>query len=180
VIGVRHGTVVTEHLTMTLPYRNGQRHVDPANDVLKVCVVARHGKNRNIGRGFVKGFGLKGVALASSIGHDSHNVCVVGDNDADMAVAVNRLTQMGGGFVAVKGGKPIGEMPLQLAGLMSLEPFESVAKQIHTLRDLVGQLGCALPEPFLQLAFLPLPVIPHLKITDFGMIDVDKFQLIAA
>jgi len=180
VIGVHPGTVVTEHLTMTLPYRNGCREADPTNDVLKVCVIARHGKNRNIGRGFVKGFGLRGAALASSIGHDSHNVCVVGDNDRDMAVAVNRLIRIGGGFVAAKGGETIGELSLPLAGLVSLDPFERVAEQLHELRDLVRQLGCTLPEPFLQLAFLPLPVIPHLKITDLGLVDVDNFQLIAA
>jgi adenine deaminase len=180
VIGVRPGTVVTEHLTLTLPYRQGQREADPSQDVLKVCVVARHGKNRNIGRGFVKGFGMKDVALASSIGHDSHNVCVIGADDADMAAAVNRLIAIGGGFVAVKGGAVIGELPLPLAGLMSIEPFEAVATKLHTLRDLVRDLGCTLPEPFLQLAFLPLPVIPHLKITDFGLVDVDRFELIAA
>ncbi len=179
-IGVSTGTVVTAHLTLTLPYRNGQRHADPAQDVLKVCVVARHGKNRNIGRGFVKGFGLKGAALASSIGHDSHNVCVVGADDADMATAVNRLIQIGGGFVAVRDGAVLGELPLPLAGLVSLDPFEAVAQRLHRLRDLVRDLGCTLPEPFLQLAFLPLPVIPHLKITDFGLVDVDKFELIAA
>ena len=180
VIGVRAGTVVTDHLTMALPYRDGRREADPASDLLKVCVVARHGKNRNIGRGFVKGFGLKDAALASSIGHDSHNVCVVGADDADMAAAVNRLARIGGGFVAVRGGRVLGELPLPLAGLMSLDPFETVAGRLRALRALVRGLGCALPEPFLQLAFLPLPVIPHLKITDFGLVDVDKFQLIAA
>lgn len=180
VIGVSAGTVVTAHLTLTLPYRNGQRLPDPAQDVLKVCVVARHGKNRNIGRGFVKGFGLRDVALASSIGHDSHNVCVVGADDADMAAAVNRLIEIGGGFVAVRQGAVLGELPLPLAGLMSLDPFEVVAQRLHRLRDLVRNLGCTLPEPFLQLAFLPLPVIPHLKITDFGLVDVDRFELIAA
>jgi adenine deaminase len=180
VIGVSAGTVVTAHLTLSLPYRNGLRHPDPAQDVLKVCVVARHGKNRNIGRGFVKGFGLKGAALASSIGHDSHNVCVVGADDADMAAAVNRLITIGGGFVAVRDGAVLGELPLPLAGLVSLDPFEAVAQRLHRLRDLVRDLGCTLPEPFLQLAFLPLPVIPHLKITDFGLVDVDRFELIAA
>ena len=180
VIGVSAGTVVTDHLTLALPYRNGKREADPSQDVLKVCVVARHGKNKNIGRGFVKGFGMKDAALASSIGHDSHNVCVVGANDADMAVAVNRLIQIGGGFVAARNGAVIGELPLALAGLMSLDPFEKVADGLHKLRDIVRSLGCTLPEPFLQLAFLPLPVIPHLKITDFGLVDVDRFQLIAA
>jgi adenine deaminase len=180
VIGVESGTVVTQHLRLSLPYRNGKREADPAQDVLKVCVIARHGKNRNIGRGFVKGFGIKDAALASSIGHDSHNVCVVGVNDADMAAAVNRLIQIGGGFVAVRNGAVIGELPLPLAGLISLKPFEDVAHSLHTLRGIVRDLGCTLPEPFLQLAFLPLPVIPHLKITDFGLVDVDRFQLIAA
>jgi len=180
VIGVTQGTVTTEHLTLALPYKNGERLPDPDQDVLKVCVIARHGKNRNIGRGFVRGFGLRDAALASSVGHDSHNVCVIGSNDRDMAVAVNRLIELGGGFVAVKGGRVIGELALPLAGLMSLEPFETVANKLHGLKMIVAGLGCTLPEPFLQLAFLPLPVIPHLKITDRGLVDVDRFELLAA
>lgn len=180
VIGVEAGSVVTAHLTMTLPYKGGIRLPDPENDVLKVCVVARHGKNRNIGRGFVKGFGLARGALASSVGHDSHNVCVVGQDDAEMAIAVNRLIEIGGGFVAVVGGKVVGELALPMAGLISLKPFEGVRTDLVALRKVVRDLGCPLPEPFLQLAFLPLPVIPHLKITDKGVVDVDRFELIAA
>jgi adenine deaminase len=180
VIGVTAGTVTTQFLTMALPWRGGERLPDPGRDVLKVCVIARHGHNRNIGRGFVSGFGLRGVALASSIGHDSHNVCVVGDNDSDMAVAVNRLIEIGGGFAAAKAGNIIGELPLRVAGLMSLEPFDQVAHRLGALKALMRSLGCPLPEPFLQLAFLPLPVIPHLRITDLGLVDVDKFRLIAA
>lgn len=180
VIGVEAGSVVTAHLTMTLPYKDGIRLPDPENDVLKVCVVARHGKNRNIGRGFVKGFGLARGALASSVGHDSHNVCVVGQDDAEMAIAVNRLIEIGGGFVAVVGGKVVGELALPMAGLISLKPFEGVRTDLVALRKVVRDLGCPLPEPFLQLAFLPLPVIPHLKITDKGVVDVDRFELIAA
>ncbi|MDD3446349.1 MAG: adenine deaminase [Zavarzinia sp.] len=180
VIGIEAGSVVTSHLTMTLPYRNGIRLPDPDNDVLKVCVVARHGKNRNIGRGFVKGFGLARGALASSVGHDSHNVCVVGRDDGDMAVAVNRLREIGGGFVAVVDGKVAGELALPMAGLISLKPFEGVRADLVALRQVIRDLGCPLPEPFLQLAFLPLPVIPHLKITDKGVVDVDRFELIAA
>lgn len=180
VIGVTAGTVTTEHLTMALPWRDGCRLADPDRDILKVCVIARHGGPRNIGRGFVTGFGLRGVALASSIGHDSHNVCVIGDDDGDMAVAVNRLIALGGGFVAVRGGNVLGELRLPVAGLMSLEPFETVARGLAGLKRLVSDLGCPLPEPFLQLAFLPLPVIPHLRITDRGLVDVDRFELIAA
>ncbi|HYE49435.1 MAG TPA: adenine deaminase C-terminal domain-containing protein, partial [Azospirillaceae bacterium] len=111
---------------------------------------------------------------------DSHNLCVVGTNDADMALAVNRLIGLEGGFVAVADGKVLGELPLPLAGLMSLNPFEDVRHGLEDLRAVVRSLGCALPEPFLQLAFLPLPVIPHLKITDQGVVDVDRFELIAA
>ncbi|WP_404383480.1 adenine deaminase [Caenispirillum salinarum] len=180
VIGVGAGKIVTEHLTLDLPYKGGLRHPDVSRDVLKVCVLARHGINRNIGRGFVKGFGLREGALASSVGHDSHNVCVVGASDADMAVAVNRLRELGGGFVAARDGKVLGELALPMAGLMSLKRFEDVREDLVALRDVVRAMGCRLPEPFLQLAFLPLPVIPHLKITDMGLVDVDRFELIAA
>ena len=180
VIGVNPGKIVTERLSADLPYRGGQRHPDPGNDILKICVVARHGINRNIGRGFVKGFGFRDGALASSVGHDSHNVCVVGSDDADMAVAVNRLIALDGGFVAVRGGTVLAELALPLAGLMSLDDFETVESRLIDLRAAVRGMGCTLPEPFLQLAFLPLPVIPHLKITDMGLVDVDRFELIAA
>ncbi|MBN9529521.1 MAG: adenine deaminase [Alphaproteobacteria bacterium] len=180
VIGLKNHQVVTEHLTMSLPYRDGERLVDLDNDVLKVCVLGRHGKNRNIGRGFVKGFGFREGALASSVGHDSHNVCVVGATDADMALAVNRLIELKGGFVAVRNGRVIAELALPVAGLMSDRDFKTVERNLVTLRASVRELGCPLDEPFLQLAFLPLPVIPHLKITDMGLVDVDRFELIAA
>ncbi len=179
VIGIIPGKIVTEHLTLSLPYRHHQREIDLDQDVLKVAVLARHGKNRNIGRGFVKGFGLQSGALASSVGHDSHNVCVVGASNADMAIAVNRLTTLGGGFVAVLNGTVIGEIALPMAGLMSLHSFPVVRGQLIALRQAVAAMGCRLAEPFLQLAFLPLPVIPHLKITDMGLVDVDRFELIS-
>ena len=145
-----------------------------------MAVVERHGRNGNIGRGFVHGFGLKQGAIASSVGHDSHNITVVGADDADMAAAVNRLIDLHGGFVVVAGGKAIAELALPLAGLMSLEPFETVRDGLLRLRQAARDLGCTLPEPFLQVAFLPLPVIPHLKITDLGLFDVDRFRLIEA
>jgi adenine deaminase len=180
VIGIVPGKILTERLQAEVLYRDGERHSDPAGDLLKVCVLERHGVNGNIGRGFVKGFGLRSGALASSVGHDSHNVCVVGTNDEDMAVAVNRLIALGGGFVAARDGSVLAELALPFAGLMSLDPFETVHQQLLLLRDAVRAMGCTLPEPFLQLAFLPLPVIPHLKITDRGLVDVDRFELIAA
>ena len=126
----------------------------------------------------MRGFGFRAGALASSVGHDSHNLCVVGSNDADMALAANRLVSLGGGFCAVRGGAVLAEMALPLAGLMSLETFEDVAHRLEGLREVVRGMGCALAEPFLQLAFLALPVIPHLKITDMGLVDVDRFELV--
>jgi adenine deaminase len=178
VIGIIPGKILTEHLNASLPYREGRRHADPEHDLLKVCVLERHGRNGNIGRGFVKGFGFRRGALGSSVGHDSHNICVVGASDEDMAVAVNRLLVLGGGFVAVEGGRVLAELPLPFAGLMSLDSFETVGQNLYTLRAVVEAMGCGLADPFLHLAFLALPVIPHLKITDLGLVDVDRFSVL--
>jgi adenine deaminase len=178
VIGIIRGKILTDRLQANLPFSGGMRHADPEHDLLKICVLERHGRNGNIGRGFVKGFGFLEGALASSVGHDSHNLCVVGAGDQDMAVAVNRLRTLGGGFVAVQRGRVLAELALPCAGLMSLDPFEIVAKNLYALRAAVEAMGCRLPEPFLHLAFLPLPVIPHLKITDLGLVDVDRFELL--
>jgi adenine deaminase len=178
VIGVVPGRIITEHLRLRLPQADGQAAPDLDQDAIKVAVVARHGVNRNIGRGFVHGFGLKRGAIASSVGHDSHNLTVVGADDRDMAVAVNRLIELGGGFSVAAGGAVRAELALPLAGLMSLEPFESVHDSLVALRAAARDLGCTLPEPFLQVAFLPLPVIPHLKITDMGLFDVDRLELV--
>ena len=125
--------------------------------------------NDNIAVAFVRGFGMKRGAIASSVGHDSHNICVVGANEADMAVAVNRLIEIEGGFVVAEGGKVIAELALPVAGLMSLMSFEEVHEALIPLRAAAKSLGVVLAEPFLQVAFLPLPVIPHLKITDMGL-----------
>jgi adenine deaminase len=180
VIGVTSGSIITQRVVHDLPLRGGAKQVDLDKDVVKVAVVARHGKNRNIGRGFVTGFGMRRGAIASSIGHDSHNICVVGADEEDMAIAVNRLIELQGGFVVAQGGAVRAELALPVAGLMSRLPFGDVRAALIPLRDAAGALGCTLPEPFAQVAFLPLPVIPHLKITDFGLFDVDRFELIAA
>ena len=178
VIGVMPGKIITEHRRYRLPTSGNQTAVDLANDVIKVAVIERHGKNGNHANGFVQGFGLKKGAIASTVGHDSHNICVVGVSEEDMAMAANRLGEIKGGFVVVEDGKVTGEIPLPVAGLMSLEPYESVRDTLHHLRKAAYALGTTLEEPFLQVAFLPLPVIPHLKISDKGMVDVDKFCLI--
>jgi adenine deaminase len=114
------------------------------------------------------------------VGHDSHNICVVGASDEDMAIAANRIIALGGGFVAVLNGEVIAEIALPIAGLFSLKGFEEVKDELVLLRKAVAGMGCTLGEPFIQLAFLPLPVIPHLKLTDMGLVDVDRFELIAA
>ncbi|MFS8044164.1 adenine deaminase [Rhizobium sp. BR 314] len=178
VIGVMPGKIITEHRRYRLPTKGNQTDIDLGNDVIKVAVIERHGKNGNHANGFVQGFGLKKGAIASTVGHDSHNICVVGVNEDDMALAANRLSEINGGFVVVENGKVTGEIALPIAGLMSLEPYESVRDTLHHLRQAAYALGATLEEPFLQLAFLPLPVIPHLKISDKGLVDVDKFMLI--
>ena len=178
VIGVMPGKIITEHRRYRLPTSGNQTAVDLANDVIKVAVIERHGKNGNHANGFVQGFGLKKGAIASTVGHDSHNICIVGVSEEDMALAANRLGEIKGGFVVVEDGKVTGEIPLPVAGLMSLEPYESVRDTLHHLRKAAYALGTTLEEPFLQVAFLPLPVIPHLKISDKGMVDVDQFRLI--
>uniref|UniRef100_UPI00403FBB18 adenine deaminase n=1 Tax=Devosia sp. XK-2 TaxID=3126689 RepID=UPI00403FBB18 len=179
VIGVRPGLILTFREEATLANTEVGLQPDLQADVIKVAVIERHGKNGNIGRSFVTGFGLKRGAIASSVGHDSHNITVVGATDQDMAVAVNRLIAMGGGFAVADNGKITAELALPIAGLMSLKSFEEVAHDLHHLRDAARALECVLPEPFLQVAFLALPVIPHLKMTDKGLFDVDKFDFVS-
>ena len=180
VIGAIENSLLTDHLTMSLPWRGGLRLPHPEAGVLKLAVLERHGRNGNVARAFVKGFGAMRGTLASSIGHDCHNLIVIGDEDADMATAVNRLIELQGGAVAVADGAVRAELALPIAGLMSDRPSEEVQAALRTLRSASRAMGCALGEPFLQLAFLPLPVIPHLKLTDKGLVDVDRFELIAA
>jgi adenine deaminase len=178
VIGVAPRRVITDWHTRVLPMRGSEKLADISQDVAKVCVIERHGRNGNIGRGFTTGFGMKLGAIASSVGHDAHNICVVGVNDQDMAIAVNRLSEIGGGYVVAADGKVLAELPLPVAGLMSLKPADEVRQQLMSLKGFAKLLGCINEEPFQQVAFLPLPVIPHLKITDMGVVDVFKQQLV--
>ena len=169
VIGVHDGSIITDYLRMD---------PDKEEDVLPMAVLERHGRNGNIGRAFVHGFGMKRGVLASSVGHDSHNLCVVGTNTTDMAVAVNALRQSQGGLCVAIDGKVAGLLPLPVAGLMSNLPHGVVEKQIRAVRAAAKLTGTSLHEPFMMLAFLPLPVIPFLKLTDRGLVDVQKFQII--
>lgn len=178
VIGIVPGKIITESLVHDLPVGPDGVSGDTAKDVAKIAVVERHGINGNIAVGFVQGFGLQGGAIASTVSHDSHNICAVGVSDADIAVAVDRLGDIEGGFVVVRDGAVLAELALPIAGLMSEEPFEAVRDRLRELRAAAFSLGSKLDEPFLQLAFLALPVIPHLKITDRGMVDVDRFAFV--
>ncbi len=179
VIGIREGQILTDHLRENIAIANGDKAPDIARDLVRISVIERHGKNGNIATGFVRGFGLKAGAIASTVCHDHHNIACVGVNYADMAVAANRLSEIEGGFVVVQDGKVLAELALPVAGLMSLKPFEQVRDDLVDLRAAAASLGVTLEEPFLQLAFLALPVIPALKITDRGMVDVVKFEIIA-
>jgi len=179
VIGIIEGKIITEHLHETIPIQDGDKRPDPSRDLVKIAVVERHGKNGNIATGFVRGFGLKRGAIASTVCHDHHNIAVVGADYDDMALAANRLGQIEGGFVVTLDGEVLAELPLPVAGLMSLDAYETVRDQLIPLRAAARSLGVALEEPFLQLAFLALPVIPALKITDRGLVDVNKFEIIS-
>ena len=178
VIGVRPGKIITYRESAVLERGPSGLEPDLDADVIKVAVLERHGKNGNIGRAFVKGFGLKKGAIASSVGHDSHNITVIGTNDADMALAVNRVIAMQGGFAVAEAGRITADLALPIAGLMSTVPFEQISANLHDLRSAAYDLGCVLPEPFLQVSFLALPVIPHLKMTDRGLFDVDAFDFV--
>lgn len=178
VIGIIKGKIITGHLAEEIVPQDGDKHPDPQRDLAKIAVIERHGKNGNIATGFVQGFGLKSGAIASTVCHDHHNIACVGVDYVDMSLAANRLKELNGGFVVAQGGQILAELALPMAGLMSLEPFEQVQIKLEKLRDAAHRLGVTLEEPFLQLAFVALPVIPHLKITDFGMVDVDRFEVI--
>lgn len=178
VIRVKPGLIITFKDEAVLAVTEKGVRPDLKKDIIKVAVVERHGINGNIGHGFVSGFGLKSGAIASSVGHDSHNITVIGVNDADMALAVNRLIELKGGFCVADNGYILSELALPIAGLMSEEPFEEISLALEHLRETAHSLGCTLPEPFLQVAFLALPVIPHIKMTDKGLFDVDKFEFV--
>jgi len=179
VIGILEGKIITEHLTEDVAIANGDKAPDPTRDLARITVIERHGKNGNITNGMVRGFNLQRGAIGSTVCHDHHNIAVVGADYDDMALAANRLAQIEGGFVVTCDGEVLAELALPVAGLMSLEPFEVVHDHLIKLRQAARDIGVTLHEPFLQLAFLALPVIPALKITDRGMVDVNKFEIIS-
>ena len=178
VIGIIEGKIITNYLTEDIPSTDGDKRPDPSRDLARISIIERHGKNGNIGNGFVRGFSLKAGAIASTVCHDHHNIACVGVNYLDIKKAVQRLGEIEGGFVVVKDGRTLAELSLPIAGLMSDQPFEFVRGRLEELRRAAKSLGVGLEEPFLQLAFLALPVIPALKITDRGLVDVTQFKLV--
>lgn len=175
VIPARVGTY-DRHLT--LPVVNNFLQADLSQDALKVAVFERHHGTGTVGRGFVKGFGIKKGALAQTVAHDAHNLLVVGTNDKDMALAANTLITSGGGMVAVVDGKILGHVPLPIAGLMSDAPLEEMSKKVENLEFAWKEMGCALPSPFMTMALIPLACLPETRLTNRGLVDCRTFEFI--
>jgi adenine deaminase len=178
VIGLVPDQIVTESLVEAPAAQHGEAVADPARDLAKIAVLERHLGTGRIGLGFVRGFGLQRGALGSTVAHDAHNLVVVGMNDADMASVVERLAELGGGIVAVEDGEVLAELPLPVGGLLSDLPLAEVVERSRACTEAAERLGCRGATPFLTMSFLALSVIPSLKITDQGLVDVDRFELV--
>lgn len=170
--------LITKSVVSEVKIEDGNAVSNIDNDTLKICVIERHRATGNIGKGFVKGFNLKCGAIASTVAHDSHNMIVIGTNDADMYAAAVALIKCKGGKVVVKDGEVISELPLPIAGLMSDRDFDYVVNKCEELNKTAHSIGCRIEDPFMTMGFLSLPVIPELKVTDKGVFDTNKFDFI--
>jgi len=177
-IRVVPGQLLTELDVVDARVVDGGLAADPARDLAKVAVVERHHATGRVGAGFVTGTGLRRGAFASTVAHDAHNIVVVGMDDRSMAACVARLAEVGGGIVVAEDGRAVDELPLSVAGLMTDRPIEEVAAALRRLEGRLRDLGVGLESPFMALSFLALSVIPRLKITDHGLIDVDRFEVV--
>ena len=178
VIGLVPGQIVTESLVEEPLVHGGEAVADQERDLAKIAVIERHLGTGRIGKGFVRGFGLQRGALGTTLSHDAHNLVVVGMSDAAMAVAVRRLANIGGGIVVVDRGEVLAELPLPVAGILSDAPLAEVVERSRAVVAAAAALGCKVDAPFQLLAFLALSVIPSLKLTDRGLVDVDRFELV--
>ncbi len=178
VVGIVPGEIVTTHLRELPAVKDGRVVADPARDLLLLASIERHGRSGHVGAGLVRGFGMRSGAIASTVGHDAHNLSVAGVDAEDMLVAAKRLEAIGGGQCVVEGGRVLAELPLPIAGLLSDEPGSVVGARQHSMLAAYESLGGVLHDPFMQLAFLPLSVIPSLKVSDCGIIDVDQFRIV--
>jgi adenine deaminase len=176
VVGVVPDQIVTESLEFDVKTENGYIISDTDKDILRFFVVERHRASGNIGKGLIKGFGMKSGALATTIAHDSHNIIVVGVDDRDIFKAVSTINKLGGGIVVANEGKVLDTIELPIAGLMSNKPLEFVSSRMAELIKAVHSLGVTLSDPVMTLSFMALPVIPSLKLTDCGLVDVGKFE----
>ncbi len=178
VIEIISDQIITGQSVIKVAVSGNSAISDIKRDILKIAVVERHKGTGNTGKAFVKGFGLKKGALASSVAHDSHNIIIVGTNDEDMKTALEAVVKMGGGLAAASNGKILADLPLPIAGLMSLQPVKTIKEKLDNLIDISREFGSSLNNPFMTLSFLALPVIPELKITDKGLVDVAKFRIV--
>jgi adenine deaminase len=178
VIEIIPGQIVTKKRVEKVKVKDKVVLSDIEEDILKLVVVERHKATGNIGKGLVKGFGLKHGALASSIAHDSHNIVAVGTNDQDIYTAIKHIEKLQGGLAVCNNGKILADLPLPIAGLLSPEPLDAVAKKFSGVEKAALVLGTTPPAPFDLLSFIALPVIPELRLTDMGMVDVLEFKLI--
>ena len=177
VIGMIPDQLVTEALVEEAAVRDGCAVSDPGRDLIKMAVVERHFGTGRVGKGFLKGLGLKRGAIASTVAHDHHNIVVAGADDESMSLAVHAIAEMQGGMAVAAGGQVLARLPLPIAGLMSHQPIGVVREQQDELISAAHSLGISLHDPFMALGFMALSVIPHLKLTDMGLIDVDHFAL---
>jgi adenine deaminase len=178
VVGIEPGQITTKHLREEALLRDGELVADPERDLLKLVVIERHHASGHVGLGFVKGFGLKKGAIASSVAHDAHNLVIAGASDSDILKAARVLEEIGGGFACVVDGEVRASVPLPLGGLVSPLPATELVRQLHVLDAAAAELGCTLEHPCMTLSFLSLSVIPSLKLTDQGLIDVETFTLL--
>ena len=178
IVGIEPGQITTKHLREEAPLRGGFIVADPARDILKLVVIERHHASGHIGLGLVKGFGMRKGALASSVAHDAHNLVIAGASDSDILKAARTLEEMGGGFACVVDGEVRARVPLPYGGLVSPLPVNELVQQLHKLDAAAAELGCTLDHPCMTLSFLSLSVIPSLKLTDQGLIDVETFTLL--
>jgi adenine deaminase len=178
VIDLIPGQITTRMFIETIPVNQGCALPDLKRDLLKIVVVERHHNSGRIAKAFIHGFGLREGAIGSSVSHDAHNIVVVGTNDQDMALTINEINRMRGGLVATSQGRVRASLPLPLAGLLSDRSVEEVDRALGVLQQEVQSMGSPVASPFMALSFLALPVIPKLKITDQGLVDVDAFQIV--
>ncbi len=178
IVGIEPGQITTQHLQEEAPVRDGEIVADPSRDLLKLVVIERHHASGSVGLGIVKGFGLRKGALASSVAHDAHNLVIAGVSDRDILQAARVLEEMGGGFACVVDGEVRASVPLPYGGLVSPLPAAELVQQLNVLDAVAAELGCTLDHPCMTLSFLSLSVIPSLKLTDQGLIDVEKFRVV--